>query len=47
MGKIIGLGGGKFDNGEMQNAAEYIFSLAGKANPVFTFLPTAAFVNCG
>lgn len=46
MGKIIGLGGGRFDNGEMQNAAEYIFSLAGKANPVFTFLPTAAFDNC-
>ena len=46
MGKIIGLGGGRFDNGEMQNVAEYIFSLAEKEKPKLIFLPTASFDNC-
>ena len=45
MGKIVGLGGGSFGNGEMQNVAEYIFSLAGKENPSFLFFPTASFDN--
>jgi len=43
MGKIVGLGGGRFDNGEMLNVAQLIVSLAGKENPVLTFLPTASF----
>ena len=46
MGKIIGLGGGRFDNGEMQNVAEYIYSLAEKKNPALVFLPTASFDIC-
>ena len=46
MGKIIGLGGGRFDNGEMQNVAEYIFLLAEEENPKLIFLPTASFDSC-
>lgn len=45
MGKIVALGGGCFDNGEMQNVAEYIFSLTGKEHPSFLFLPTAGHDN--
>ena len=39
MGKIVALGGGRFDNGEMDNVTEHIISLTGKKNP--HFLPAA------
>ena len=35
MGKIVALGGGRFDNGEMDNVTEHIISLTGKKNPHF------------
>lgn len=43
MGKIVGIGGGHYDNGEITNIAEYIVSLCDKQNPKFIFLPTAGF----
>lgn len=43
MGKIVALGGGRFDNGEMDNVAEHIISLTGKKNPLILFIPTASF----
>lgn len=46
MGKIIGLGGGRYDNGEIMNIAEYIRSLSSKDRPRLVFLPTASFDNC-
>ncbi len=46
MGKIIGLGGGRFDNGEIQNIAGYICSLSQKEKPRLVFLPTASFDIC-
>ena len=45
MGKIAALGGGRFDNGEMDNVTEHIISLTGKNNPHFLFIPTASFDN--
>ena len=45
MGKIVALGGGRFDNGEMDNVTEHIISLTGKKNPHFLFIPTASFDN--
>ncbi len=46
MGKIIGIGGGKYDNGEILNIAEYIVSLSKKGKKRLVFLPTASFDNC-
>ena len=46
MGKIVGLGGGRYDNGEILNIAEYICSLTEKDKPLLVFLPTASFDNC-
>lgn len=45
MGKIVALGGGRFDNGEMDNVTEHIISLTGKKNPLILFIPTASFDN--
>lgn len=47
MGKIVALGGGRYDNGEMTNVAEHIVSLAGKESPNFLFVPTAGFDDIG
>ena len=43
MGKLIGIGGGRYDNGEITNIAEYIVSLSENKNPKVMFLPTAGF----
>lgn len=43
MSYIIGLGGGRYSDGEMRNVAEYIVSLAKKDNPALLFVPTAGF----
>lgn len=43
MGTIIALGGGRFDNGEMTQVAQYILDCTGKAAPRVLFLPTAGF----
>ncbi len=43
MGKIVALGGGCFDNGEMYNVAEHIVKMSGKTNGKFLFVPTAGF----
>ena len=45
MGKIVALGGGRFDNGEMDNVTEHIISLTGKKNPLILIIPTASFDN--
>ncbi len=47
MGKIVALGGGRFDNGEMTNVAEHIVSLSGRKNPAFLFVPTAGHDDIG
>ena len=47
MGKIVALGGGRYDNGEMTNVAEHIVSLSGKKNPDVLFVPTAGFDDIG
>ena len=36
MGKIVALGGGRYDNGEMTSVAEHIVSLSGKKIPTFS-----------
>ena len=46
MGIIIGIGGGRYDNGEILNIAEYICSLSKKSKPRLVFLPTASFDIC-
>lgn len=43
MGKIIAVGGGRYDDGEIRNILEYIASCANKENPKVLFLPTAGF----
>lgn len=43
MGKIIAIGGGRYDDGEIKNILEYIASCAKKENPSVLFLPTAGF----
>lgn len=43
MGKIVALGGGRYDNGEMTSVAEHIMKLSGKASPNILFVPTASF----
>lgn len=43
MGKIIAVGGGRYDDGEIRNILEYIASCANKENPSVLFLPTAGF----
>lgn len=43
MGKIIGLGGGGYIDGEMLNVSRFIFECAEKEKPAFLFLPTASF----
>ncbi len=45
MGKIVALGGGRFDNGEMDNVTEHIISLTGKKKPLILIIPTASFDN--
>ncbi|MBQ3537830.1 MAG: Type 1 glutamine amidotransferase-like domain-containing protein [Clostridia bacterium] len=45
MGKIVALGGGRFDNGEMDNVTEHIISLTEKKNPLILIIPTASFDN--
>ncbi|MBE6716127.1 MAG: hypothetical protein E7573_04320 [Ruminococcaceae bacterium] len=45
MGKIVALGGGRFDNGEMDNVTEHIISLTGKKAPLILIIPTASFDN--
>ncbi|MBQ2759860.1 MAG: Type 1 glutamine amidotransferase-like domain-containing protein [Clostridia bacterium] len=45
MGKIVALGGGRFDNGEMDNVTEHIISLTGKKNPLILIIPTASYDN--
>ena len=45
MGKIVALGGGGFNNGEMDNVTEHIISLTGKKNPLILIIPTASFDN--
>lgn len=41
MGKIVALGGGRFDNGEMYEVACHITEKTGKKHPYMVFLPTA------
>ncbi len=41
MGKIIAIGGGRYDNGEISNIVEEIVSLCNKKTPKMVFLPTA------
>ena len=43
MGKIIGIGGGRYENGEIENIAAKIVSFCNKSNPAVVFLPTAGF----
>lgn len=43
MGKIVAIGGGRYDDGEIINIFEYIVSLAGKKNPRVLFVPTAGY----
>ncbi len=45
MGKIVALGGGRFDNGEMDNVTEHIIALTEKKNPLILIIPTASFDN--
>lgn len=45
MGKIVALGGGRFDNGEMDNVTEHIISLTEKKAPLILIIPTASFDN--
>lgn len=45
MGKIVAIGGGCYDDGEIKNIIEKIVSMTGKANPKAVFLPTASFDN--
>ncbi len=41
MGKIIAIGGGRYENGEIANIVEEIVSLCDKKQPRMVFLPTA------
>ncbi len=41
MKKIVAIGGGRYDDGEIINIFEYIVSLAEKKNPKVLFIPTA------
>lgn len=41
MGKIIALGGGRFDNGEMYEVVRHIIEKSGKEHPYMVFMPTA------
>ena len=41
MGKIFALGGGRFDNGEMLNVAEYITKCTDKEHPYLVYIPAA------
>ena len=43
MGKIIALGGGVFENGEVLPIIERIYEICGKSNPKVLYLPTAGF----
>lgn len=43
MGKIIAVGGGRYDDGEIKSILEYIASCANKESPSVLFLPTAGF----
>ena len=43
MGKIVALGGGNFESGEMTDVAKHIVELTGKKEPRLLFLPTASF----
>ena len=45
MGKIVALGGGRFDNTEMDNVTEHIISLSNKEKPHILIIPTASFDN--
>ena len=43
MGKIVALGGGVFENGEVLPIIEKIYEICGKNNPSVLYLPTAGF----
>ena len=43
MGTIVALGGGRFDNGEMDSVAAEILRYSGKKHPKVLFLPTAGY----
>lgn len=43
MGKIVAIGGGRYDNGEIINIFEKIVSLADKESPKVLFIPTAGY----
>ena len=43
MGVIIGIGGGRYSDGEVKPIFEKIVSLSGKQNPKVVFVPTAGF----
>lgn len=43
MGKIVAIGGGRFDNGEITNIIDEIVALCHKENPKMLFLPTAGY----
>ena len=47
MGKIIALGGGAFDDGEVLPIIEKIYEFSGKENPCVLYLPTAGFDDMG
>ena len=43
MGKIVAIGGGSFEYGEIWTMIEHICSLCDKEHPRMLFLPTASF----
>jgi peptidase E len=43
MGKIVALGGGVFENGEVLPIIEKIYEVSAKNNPMVLYLPTAGF----
>ena len=47
MGKIVALGGGVFENGEVLPIIEKIYEICGKNNPSVLYLPTAGFDDMG
>lgn len=47
MGKIVALGGGTFENGEVLPIIEKIYGICGKNNPSVLYLPTAGFDDMG
>ena len=47
MGRIVALGGGAVDDGEVLPIIEKIYEFSGKENPRVLYLPTAGFDDMG